>query len=74
MKEYEELIEALRYCADTNCTVCPRRVTEKCTIDRLCIDAANVIEKLEKDLKYVLDCACHLQEEIEELKKEPTQY
>lgn len=48
---YDELIDALRYCADTNCTVCPRRVTDKCTIDRLCTDAANAIEKLERDNK-----------------------
>lgn len=43
---YDELVNALRYCADTNCTVCPRRVTDKCTIDRLCTDAANAIEYL----------------------------
>ena len=78
---HEELVKSLRCCASTTNIVdeCERKYCGyNCElptcIDKMMRDAADVIEKLEKDLKYVLDCACHLQEENEELKKELTQY
>ena len=42
----DELVKALRICADTCCIICPRRVSDNCTIDKLTGAAADAIEKM----------------------------
>ena len=49
MRDYEDLVKSLRYCAEYDCTtVCPRAGTGNGCITRLKKEAADVIEELSK--------------------------
>ena len=49
MRDYEDLVKSLRYCAEYDCTtVCPRAGTGNGCITRLKKDAADAIEELSK--------------------------
>ena len=71
MRDYEDLVKSLRYCAEYDCTtVCPRAGTGNGCITRLKKDAADAIEELSKpkwisveerlpeEGKSVLVCIC----------------
>ena len=49
MRDYEDLVKSLRYCAEYDCTtVCPRAGTGNGCITRLKKEAADAIEELSK--------------------------
>ena len=54
MRDYAELVKALRHCADYDCTPeCPRAEIGEGCIRMMKHDAANAIEELSRNLK---DC------------------
>ena len=56
MRDYEDLVKSLRYCAEYDCTtVCPRAGTGNGCITRLKKEAADAIEELSRENRSLAD-------------------
>jgi len=57
MRDYEDLVKSLRYCAEYDCTtVCPRAGTGNGCITRLKKEAADAIEELQRQIIVTKKC------------------
>jgi len=67
MRDYEDLVKSLRYCAEYDCTtVCPRAGTGNGCITRLKKEAADAIEELSREYESI---AKSLNESVELVRK-----